>query len=210
MTGPDLSLADRLLRQPGLQRVPSGKLELFILRDFLPPDLCEALIALVEARRRPSELANHDGDPNFRTSETCDLDAAEPAVTALEAKLFALNAIDPALGEPVQGQRYLAGQEFKSHVDWFSPTGRDWERYCGISGQRTWTFMVYLNDVAAGGATRFNAIGKIIQPERGKLVAWNNRTADGGGNKATFHQGMKVRAGAKYVITKWYRERPWG
>ena len=30
------------------------------------------------------------------------------------------------------------------------------------------------------------------------------------GNVATLHHGMKVRKGVKYVITKWYRERPWG
>ncbi len=70
--------------------------------------------------------------------------------------------------------------------------------------------MVYLNTPDAGGATRFKAIDKIVQAETGKLVAWNNRRADGSLNPATLHQGMKVRAGTKYVITKWYRERPWG
>ena len=29
-------------------------------------------------------------------------------------------------------------------------------------------------------------------------------------NPATLHHGMKVRKGTKYVITQWYRERPWG
>ncbi|HEX7694798.1 MAG TPA: oxygenase, partial [Sphingomonas sp.] len=33
---------------------------------------------------------------------------------------------------------------------------------------------------------------------------------DGSPNPSTIHQGMKVRAGTKYVITKWFRERPWG
>jgi prolyl 4-hydroxylase len=23
------------------------------------------------------------------------------------------------------------------------------------------------------------------------------------------HHGMKVRGGTKFIITKWYRERPW-
>ncbi len=206
----DAATAERLGGRPGVQRVPNRKLELFLLRDFLDPPLCEALIALIEEKRRPSALANHDGAADFRTSETCDLPPAEPAVIELERRLLDLSGIDPAFGEPAQGQRYLVGQEFKSHVDWFSPTGADWEKYCSVAGQRTWTFMVYLNDVPAGGATRFNAIAKIIQPDLGKLLAWNNRLPDGSGNPGTFHQGMKVRSGAKYVITKWYRERPWG
>ena len=69
--------------------------------------------------------------------------------------------------------------------------------------------MIYLNDVAAGGGTRFKAIDKTFQPEAGRLLLWNNRLAGGALNAATVHHGMKVRQGRKYVITRWYRERPW-
>ena len=61
--------------------------------------------------------------------------------------------------------------------------------------------MIYFNDVAAGGATRFKAIDKTVQPERGKLLCWNNRLADGTVNPATLHQAMKVRKSHKYLIT---------
>jgi len=117
--------------------------------------------------------------------------------------------IDPAFGEPIQGQRYAVGQEFKQHTDYFEPDGPDYARYCTVSGQRTWTAMIYLNEPAAGGATRFKVIDKIVQPETGKIVAWNNRRADGTPNPATLHAAMKVRSGVKYVITKWFRERQW-
>ncbi|GGC41735.1 2OG-Fe(II) oxygenase [Novosphingobium marinum] len=200
----------RIVGIPGVQRVPSPLLELFVLRDFLPAGLCAELVALIEAKRRPSELANSDGDPTFRTSETCDLDPGEPAVEELEQRLREASGIDRALGEPIQGQRYLVGQEFQNHVDWFGRNGPDWEKFCGVAGQRTWTFMVYLNDVEAGGGTRFRSLRKTFHPETGKLLAWNNLHPDGSGNRDTFHQGMKVRAGSKYVITRWYREKPWG
>jgi prolyl 4-hydroxylase len=67
--------------------------------------------------------------------------------------------------------------------------------------------MIYLNRPEDGGATRFKAIRKTIQPETGKLVTWNNLGRDGLPNPATLHQGMKVRRGTKYIITKWFRER---
>jgi len=210
MAHPGESSADRLALTPGLQRAPFAKLELFQLKRFLSPAQCEDLIALIDADRRPSTIADANGDEYFRTSETCDLDPASPAVLDLEARLFALNGIDPAHGEPVQGQRYAVGQEFKAHTDYFEPDGADWERYCSVAGQRTWTFMVYLNQVEAGGGTRFAAARKIVQPETGKLLAWNNRRPDGRPNPNTLHHGMKVRKGVKYVITKWYREREWG
>ncbi|MGN3975405.1 prolyl hydroxylase family protein [Tsuneonella sp. SYSU-LHT278] len=210
MVAPGESSAHVLMQVPGIQRAPFPKLELFQLRGFLPQDLCRQLIALIDANRRPSTIADPNGDDYFRTSETCDLDPAEPSVLDLEARLFALNGIDPEFGEPVQGQRYAVGQEFKAHTDYFEPGGADYDRYCSIAGQRTWTFMVYLNAVEAGGGTRFGVPRKIVQPETGKLLAWNNRRADGSPNPGTLHHGMKVRKGVKYVITKWYREKPWG
>ena len=192
-----------------MQRLPSDKAELLQLREFVTPDLAARLIELIEQDRRPSTLADAGDDRYFRTSETCDLDAAEPAVRSLQEQLFALNGIDPAHGEPLQGQRYDVGQEFKPHCDYFNPGGADWNRYCSVAGQRTWTFMIYLNEVEAGGATRFKALGKTFQPEVGRLLCWNNRRPDQRENPNTIHHGMKVRRGRKYVITKWYREKPW-
>ena len=100
------------------------------------------------------------------------------------------------------------GQEFKPHTDTFEPGGADFFAHCAEQGQRTWTAMLYLNEPEDGGATRFKAIGKTIQPETGKLLAWNNLLPDGSPNAATLHQGMKVRRGTKYIITKWFREYP--
>jgi len=210
MPNPGETTPDRLISAGKMRRIPTPRLTLLDKPGFLPPELCTKLIALIDKDRRPSTIADSDGDHYFRTSETCDLAADEPAVRDLEARLFALNGIDPAHGEPVQGQRYDVGQEFKAHTDYFEPTGVDFVRFCNVAGNRTWTFMIYLNAVEAGGATRFKVIGKTFQPEIGKLVCWDNHRPDGSLNAASLHHGMKVRRGAKYVITKWYREKPWG
>ena len=141
---------------------------------------------------------------------SCDLPMDDPRTQRLDAMLASISGIDPMHGEPLQGQRYAVGQEFKPHCDYFNPGGDDWEKYCAVAGQRTWTFMIYLNEPEAGGATRFKVVKKSFQPETGKLVCWNNRRPDQSINPNTMHHGMKVRKGTKYVITKWYRERPWG
>ncbi|MGV3511490.1 MAG: prolyl hydroxylase family protein [Novosphingobium sp.] len=209
MTPRNESCTEHLLSVPGIMRVPTPRLEMFVLRDFLDDGECAALVERIDRDRRPSTIADANGDHYFRTSETCDLPMQEPGIVALDEKLSCLSGIDRQFGEPIQGQRYEPGQEFKSHTDYFDPHGVDFQRFCNVSGQRTWTFMVYLNNVEAGGATRFKVIDKTIQPERGKLVCWNNRRPDGSVNPATLHHAMKVRKGLKYVITKWYRERPW-
>ncbi len=198
------------LTAKGMQRLPFSKLEILQKRAFLDPDFCAELIAMIDTKRRPSTLADHDGDMYFRTSETCDLPLDDPRTLRLDTLLAELSGIDPAHGEPLQGQRYAVGQEFKAHCDYFNPGGQDWEKYCAVSGQRTWTFMIYLNEPEAGGATRFKVLKKSFQPETGKLVYWNNRRPDQSVNPNSIHHGMKVRKGTKYVITKWYRERPWG
>lgn len=194
----------------GAQKVPSPKLDLFIRRGFLEAAECAEIVAMIDARRRPSTIADDNGDPLFRTSETCDLDPAHPLTTALDERIASFLGLHVDYGEPMQGQRYAPGQEFKLHTDYFEPDGADYATHCTVSGQRSWTAMIYLNEPEAGGATRFKAIDKIVQPETGKILCWNNMLAWGAPNPNTLHQGMKVRKGTKYVITKWFRERPWG
>ena len=210
MNGPGESSAVHLLSFPNMQRVPSPRLELYQYRSFLDAASCDALIERIEANRAPSTVADYNGDDAFRTSETCHFDAGDPIVSALDQLLTHVSGIDPAHGEPLQGQRYDVGQEFKPHTDYFEPNGTDFQTHCAVAGQRTWTYMIYLNDVEAGGGTRFKWLDKTVHPERGKLLIWNNRRPDGMVNPASLHHGMKVRAGRKYVITRWYRERPWG
>ncbi len=204
-----MDTAEILMRAAGIQKVPSPKLHLFIKRNFLSADECARIIELIDTKRRPSTIADDIGDPLFRTSETCDLDSAHPDVAELEERISELTGIERRFGEPTQGQRYAVGQEFKAHTDYFEPNGLDFHKHCTRTGQRTWTVMIYLNEPEAGGATRFKMIDKTVQPEHGKLLAWNNLLPDGRVNPSTLHHGMKVRSGVKYIVTKWFRERPW-
>jgi prolyl 4-hydroxylase len=193
----------------GAQKVPSPKLDLFIKRQFLSTEECAEIVAMIDARRRPSTIADDNGDPLFRTSETCDLDSENPLTQAIDLRIANFLGLHVDYGEPMQGQRYAPGQEFKLHTDYFEPDGPDYMAHCAISGQRSWTAMIYLNEPEAGGATRFKMIEKIVQPETGKILCWNNMLPWGHPNPNTLHQGMKVRKGTKYVITKWFRERLW-
>jgi len=191
-----------------MQRVPGSSLVLFIGRGFLDAGTCAELCALIDQRRRPSTIADDLGIAGFRTSETCDLDPELGVVADVRARLSALTGIPLSHAEPLQGQRYAVGQEFRAHTDTFNPGGADFYLNTASGGQRSWTAMVYLNRPEEGGATRFRLIGKTIQPETGKLLVWNNLLADGSPNPATLHHGMKVRRGTKYVLTQWYREHP--
>ncbi len=194
----------------GAQRLPARHVEIWQKRDFLSADECAALIAQVDAKRRPSTIVDPNGDPEFRTSETGDLDVEDPLAAAVTQRIADFLGLDAAHCEPLQGQRYAEGQEFKAHTDTFTPGGLGYIEHCAVSGQRTWTGMIYLNQPEAGGATRFRKLDKTFQPEPGKLLAWNNLLPTRLPNPLTLHQGMPVRRGVKYIITAWFREKVWG
>ncbi len=199
----------RIASHPGVQRFPHRSLTLFQQKGFLDAGECAGVIERIDLVRRPSTIADANGDDAFRTSETGDLDGKDPFVAAIDLRICTYLGIDPAYGEPIQGQRYAVGQEFKAHTDYFEPGGPDFAKFCAVAGNRTWTAMIYLNEPGAGGATRFTNVGKTVQPMTGKMLLWNNRRPDNSMNPDSIHHGMKVRAGTKYIITKWFRERPW-
>jgi len=190
-------------------KIPSDDLDIFVVSHFLDARECDGLIEMIDAWRIPSQLLAPTGDPEFRTSESCNLDPQEPFVKAIEARIAGLLGIDPLHGETIQGQRYAVGQRFKPHHDFFHTDLPYWEEMARTGGQRTWTAMIFLNEPEGGGATFFEKAGVRVTPRRGNLLAWNNMNAQGEPNFFSIHEGMEVTAGVKYIITKWHRERPW-
>ncbi|MEA3057924.1 MAG: prolyl 4-hydroxylase, partial [Sphingomonadales bacterium] len=101
--------------------MPARELDLFIVRGFLDPATCAALVERIDAKRRPSSISDDIGVANFRTSETCDLDLGDPLVAQVQNSIAALLGLSLDVAEPPQGQRYAPGQEFKAHTDTFEP-----------------------------------------------------------------------------------------
>jgi prolyl 4-hydroxylase len=201
----------RALTHPALRKVAVNKAQLYVWPGFLVPDVCDALIALTDERLRKSDTTDAFADPKIRTSRTSDIGClGHNLVMQLDELIAEAIGIHWSYSDPTQTQRYDIEQEYKAHYDYFTPGTRDHQVHCQFTGQRTWTFMIYLNDVEEGGGTRFRRLEKTIMPEKGKAVIWNNLNPDGSVNPYTIHHGMKVRRGVKYVITKWFRERGWG
>ena len=201
---------ERLAANASALRIASDDLDIFVVRAFLDPKECDGLVRMIDAQRIPSQLLAPTADPEFRTSESCNLDPTDRFVRAVEAKITRLLGIDPLHGETIQGQRYAVGQRFKPHHDFFHTDQPYWEEMARSGGQRTWTAMIFLNEPEGGGATYFEKAGIRVTPRTGNLLAWNNLDARGEPNVFSLHEGMPVTAGTKYIITKWHRERPWG
>lgn len=200
----------RLKANPRAYRIPCNDvLDIYIVRDFLDAAECADLIAQIDANNEPSKVLSFNGDPEFRTSHSCNVNPQDPTVIKVETKLTRLTGIEPAYGETIQGQRYQVGQQFKAHYDFFHKGEAYWDEMMKTGGQRTWTAMVFLNEVEGGGETNFPHASVKVTPRRGNLLAWNNMDLIGQPNSHALHQGCPVSAGTKYIITKWFRERPW-
>lgn len=199
----------RLLRNPNALKIDAEGLDLFVVRDVADPQLCEALIRLIDSDLVPSGLMGPTDDKDFRTSKTSNPHPDDPLVKQLEQRIHEVIGIQAELGEYVQGQRYEVGQQFKPHWDWFDPAASYWPTQLKCGGQRTWTAMLFLNEPEAGGHTIFTEASVTVRPRAGNLLVWNNLDAAGEINERSKHQGSPVEAGIKYVITKWFRERTW-
>ena len=204
-----LQVSRRLDADPRVKRAEIEGAQFYYCPDFLDAGQCRQLIRLIDTNRRPSTLLSANPAANFRTSDSCDMDRWSPLVRPIDESIAGLLGLDPSHGETMQGQRYDVGQQFRAHHDYFHEAEKYWADMVRCGGQRTWTAMIYLNDVAEGGATWFPQAGIRVTPKRGLLLAWNNMKADGSPNERTLHEGMPVVEGVKYIVTKWFREGPW-
>ena len=203
------SVAARLDADPRMQRLPSDLIQAWRCPGFLDDANCEWLVAMIEANRRPSTLLTDKGSNANRTSDSCDMDRYADGVRQIDEYIAASLGLAPEHGETMQGQRYAPGQHFRTHHDYFHEGESYWPRMRETGGQRTWTAMIYLNEVEEGGATWFPQAGVRAVPRKGMLLVWNNMAPDGSPNTATLHEGMPVVDGVKYIVTKWFREEPW-
>tara|TARA_B100000959_G_scaffold228576_1_gene243935 strand:+ start:2107 stop:3483 length:1377 start_codon:yes stop_codon:yes gene_type:complete len=181
-------------------------IEMYEIDNFLNETECAAIVEVIKSKLRPSEIAsNNEYDDSFRTSSTCDLGNLDLDILKdLDRRICELIGINQSYSEIIQGQHYEVGQEFKAHTDYFE--GDQINEFGGQRGQRTYTFMIYLNDVTEGGETEFYQIDRKIKPSLGKAVIWNNLDKNGSPNPKTLHHAHPVLEGSKTVITKWFRE----
>ncbi|MEO6093543.1 MAG: 2OG-Fe(II) oxygenase [Novosphingobium sp.] len=199
----------RLDADPHIYRLPTARAELYAIGGFLAPDECARLIAMIDDVARPSAVFDPESQNRYRTSHSGDVDPNDSFVRMIERRLGDLTGIDLAWGETVQGQRYEPGQEFRGHHDWFNIAAGYWPEEVRRGGQRSWTAMVYLNDVDEGGETQFPKLEISITPQAGALLVWNNALPDGSPNPDVLHAALPVVRGVKYVVTKWFRTRAW-
>ena len=124
--------------------------------------------------------------------------------------------ISAAVGAPVSHfeiaklLHYSPGEQFALHADFIEAKTPDLARELAARGQRSATFLIYLNDGYEGGATQFPRLSWQYRGGRGDALLFRNVDANGGPDYDTIHAGMPPTSGDKWVLSQWIRTRPVG
>ncbi len=202
--GPNREKVDSKMRAIAKEIKGNNRTPIYILDNFLSVKECDTIIASVVDGLEPSTLTRPDkSDPYFRTSKTGHFDGSG-IQDKVETKIARMLDLPRSTSETCQVQHYEVGDEFKAHWDYFHEgVDDDFLK----DGQRTWTFMVYLNNVKKGGSTEFVNLGQKIYPKKGTAVVWCSLDKDAKPDEDTLHRGSPVEDGHKFIITKWFLDK---
>lgn len=191
---------------------------LWQISHVLPRLMCEHFMNLAMPALAPSYVAHPDtgelltNDVRTSSSMFFRLSMYDFIAGLALRRVAKLAGHEVAHAEPLAILRYLPGQQYKPHFDYFVSRGNREELIDGRGGQRQTTLFVYLNDVEAGGETDFPLLHACVTPAQGKAVKFLNLDAQGEVNTETLHAGKPVIRGEKWLLTVWFRQRPfvWG
>ncbi|KAJ8360143.1 hypothetical protein SKAU_G00166680 [Synaphobranchus kaupii] len=103
-------------------------------------------------------------------------------------------------------QTMALGGQYEPHFDFGRKDEPDAFKELG-TGNRIATWLFYMSDVSAGGATVFTDVGAAVWPKKGTAVFWYNLFPSGEGDYSTRHAACPVLVGNKWVSNKWIHER---
>lgn len=145
---------------------------------------------------------------DVRTSDIVHVTPEHLDWFALEIDLIIekLTGVSRARGESMNLLRYKNGQQYKPHYDAIVGQGLQFDTILQNGGQRIKTAITYLSDGYQGGETQFPKLGTKIKASIGDVLVFNNLDENGNVLRDSYHAGLPVTEGTKWILTKWIRE----
>jgi prolyl 4-hydroxylase len=208
-------IGDEFTNQLDIPRaaIPFDTPRVFTFESFLSPQACAWIIdkarpSLDAARVKNAERGGANSDA-IRTNTGMGFSVVDTdlVIQLAHARIAAAIGVPVTHQEPTNILHYTSGQEYKPHFDFIDPGVAHFARELQTVGQRTVTFLIYLNDDYDGGATTFPRLGWSFKGKAGDALAFWNVT-DGRPDPRTLHAGTPTINGAKWLLSKWVRDRP--
>ena len=193
------------------EKLENETVQIYRIQNFLTDEECDFWVDKLKDKTSPSKIFGEEED--YRVSKSCTLAATqdeEVILKSLELDIKISNALNihPSYGEPTEFERFQSGDFFKVHTAYFDVGTFDYQEVARHQGQRTWTFVIYLNEPEEGGLTNFPYLENVkIMPQKGMAITWNNITPDAFVNELTAHDEAPVLKGSKNILTKCFRDR---
>lgn len=130
-----------------------------------------------------------------------------PIVRGLVKRIGDLVGMPVTHAESLQVVHYAETQEYRPHFDAWDVSTPKGRQKTLIGGNRAVTALMYLNEVAAGGATSFPELELEVEAVPGRLCLFHN-LMEGSTERhpRALHGGMPVLAGEKWACNLWFRE----
>ena len=154
------------------------------------------------------ENASRSKTNNARTSSTCAVVSKNNRVmSCIKQKLSHVAESDKKNMEPLQVTRYVDGQQYKPHYDYFTTGHKKGDR------QRVTTLFTYLESPGdnCGGETVFPVCDNLqVKPKKGDAVLWRNLLENGNVDTNTLHAGLPVTCKnvEKIGLNVWFGDQP--
>jgi prolyl 4-hydroxylase len=199
-----IALLDAMKGEPRATEPLNAEPPVRFVRGLFSSEECAWLMERAQPALRPSVIVDPaTGSPKpdpVRTSDGMNFGPAQEdlVIQALNRRIAAATGTAYECGEPLHVLRYVPGQEYKPHLDALP----------GVSNQRAWTALVYLNGGYQGGETVFPELGLSAKGGPGDCLIFRNVGDDGNGDLRARHAGTPVTGGVKWLATRWIRARP--
>ncbi|PNW83399.1 hypothetical protein CHLRE_05g244700v5 [Chlamydomonas reinhardtii] len=206
----------------------------FIYHGFLSHAECDHLIGLALPKLERSLVVGNKSDEvdPIRTSYSASIGYNETDVVAdIEGRIARWTHLPRSHQEPMEVLRYINGQKYDAHWDWFDET----ETGGTGGGNRMATALMYLSDMepAAGGETALplaqpldwevqgvegrgysecaSKMGISVRPKKGDvLLFWDMEPGGREPDRHALHASCPTFSGTKWTATKWIHNTPYG
>ncbi|HSN52310.1 MAG TPA: 2OG-Fe(II) oxygenase [Woeseiaceae bacterium] len=185
-----------------------------VMEPFVPGAVCRWLIDTAGGRLARATIYDKatggTTEDRRRTNSQCDLDIEVGGLLTfvIRGRIAAVTGRPDAAMEVPKVLHYRPGETFAEHFDYLDPDEPAYARELALRGQRTATFLIYLNDDFSGGETHFPELGLAHAGAAGDALVFSNVAADGQPDAATRHAGLPPTEGEKWLFSQWIREFP--
>ena len=195
-------------------RIVSTAPRIRVIEGFASAAECDWLIERGRSRLRRAQVYRRDASGHAevgnRTNTESDFTVvnADLVLALLRERIAGAIGVESRYFEMTKLLNYQPGQFFGLHADFQAPDTPALAQEIATRGQRTITFLVYLNDDYEGGETDFPKVGYRFKGRKGDALWFVNVLDSGAPDYATAHAGLPPATGVKWLLSQWVRSKP--